>query len=137
MTSKRAFTFIEALVVVSIIALLIGILIPALKTTRRTTRGKPQRSSQLRGIHYGMVLFSQDNNTYFPGLDKEGNRLENYSTEYRFQLLLEANYFVGEYAISPSETKTIWKEGKVTSDMYSYAMLNLSFKLLGVVFFRL
>ncbi len=44
-------------------------------------------------------------------------------------LLLEGNYFTGEYAISPSETKAAWTSSgatSLTSDNMSYAMLRLN-----------
>jgi type II secretory pathway pseudopilin PulG len=127
MSTRRAFTLIEFLVILSIIALLIGILLPALGAARRTARCT-QESTQTRGIHSAHVLFSQGNNTYYPGFDKDGNRTEDYSTEYRFKLLLDDKYFTGEYLISPSETKTALTQTgiKPTTDNYSYSLLNLS-----------
>ena len=62
---KNAFTLIELLVVISIIALLIGILLPALGAARRTAR-QMQNSTQVRGIHTGLVLFSQGNTPTTP-----------------------------------------------------------------------
>ncbi|MAX24893.1 MAG: hypothetical protein CMJ19_10355 [Phycisphaeraceae bacterium] len=107
--------------------LLIGILLPTLGAARRTARCT-QNSTPVRGIHSALVLFSQDNNKYYPGINKDGNRMEDYSTEYRFQALLDDNYFTGEYIISPSETKTAMTQTgiKPTIDNYSYAFLNIS-----------
>ena len=124
---KRAFTLIELLVVISIIALLIGILLPALGAARRTAR-QMQNSTQVRGIHTGLVLFSQGNNTYYPGLTTLGAEMGDNTddVEFRFRELLEDNYFTGEYAISPSEALTIWKSGTVTTANYSYAMLSMN-----------
>ena len=121
----HAFTFVELLVFLVIIVGMIALLLPALNNGRRPRRQDPN-STQVRGIHTGLVLFSQGNNTYYPGYHVNGNRKEVYSVEIVFQALLEENYFTGEYAISPSETKDIWTEGKVTAKNYSYAMLNLS-----------
>ena len=79
MKRSNAFTLIELLVVISIIALLIGILLPALGAARTAAR-QLGNSTQLRGIHQGMVTFAQGNKTggqdgYFAGLDERGELL--------------------------------------------------------------
>ncbi len=133
---KRAFTLIELLVVISIIALLIGILLPALGAARRTAR-QMQNSTQVRGIHSGLVLFAQGNNTYYPGLTTiggDGTKEDTAAThtaltvENRFLVLLDDNYFTAEYIISPSETKTEYVDGTgtITTAAFSYAMADAS-----------
>ena len=67
----RAFTLLELLVVISIIALLIGILLPALGAARQTAR-RAQNSVNLRSLHQGAVILAQDNKTYYPGLNSKG-----------------------------------------------------------------
>ena len=141
--SKQGFTLIELLVVISIIALLIAILLPALGAARRTAR-RMQNSTQLRGIHQGLVTFGNSNKDKFPGLDSSGDPLAASATagsgttgsttqtgefvEARYWILLDGDYFTAEYAISPSETEAItqWLEGaQVDSDNYSYAFLEI------------
>ena len=127
MSTRRAFTLVDVLAVVTFLMLVIAFILPMLNFNRRSASGL-QRSTQMRGIHTAMVLYSQGNNTYYPGFDAQGNRLEDYSTEYRFQLMLDEKYFTGEYIISPSETKTAMTQTgiKPTIDNYSYAFLNIS-----------
>ncbi len=59
----HAFTLVELLVVISIIALLIGILLPSLGTAREQARATVCLTN-LHGIGQGLVLYSQDNSDY-------------------------------------------------------------------------
>lgn len=58
-SGTNAFTLIELLVVISIIALLIALLLPALKYARHTAIST-QCGSQLRQIHLGSQLYAED-----------------------------------------------------------------------------
>jgi prepilin-type N-terminal cleavage/methylation domain-containing protein len=124
---RRGFTFVELVVVLIIVALLIAILLPTIGAIRRGPSCM-QNSTQGRGIHCALVLYSQGNNGYYPGIDRDGKRMKDYSTEYRFKVLFDDNYFTGEYIISPSETKVaLTKTGVMpTTANYSYAFLNIS-----------
>ena len=65
MSRKEAFTLIELLVVMVIIALLVGLLLPALGRAREEAR-KTQCRSNLRQIGLGMNMYCNDNRGYTP-----------------------------------------------------------------------
>jgi len=68
--SRGGFTLIELLVVISIIALLISLLLPALGAARTSAR-KMKAQSQTRGLHQAMVTRSTSYNGWYPGLKEK------------------------------------------------------------------
>ena len=63
--AKKGFTLIELLVVMVIIALLVGLLLPALGRAREEAR-KTQCRSNLRQIGLAINMYSTDNHSYVP-----------------------------------------------------------------------
>lgn len=73
--NKRAFTLVELLVVVAIIALLLGILLPALNKAREIAQ-RTACSANLDGIYTSMYTYSVSNSDNFPSGPKGGTALE-------------------------------------------------------------
>ena len=73
-TRKRGFTLIELLVVISIIALLIAILLPALGSAQRAARAI-QCASNLKQIGTALGAYQVENKSYFPHHPDWGNML--------------------------------------------------------------
>src|SRR4051794_15893209 len=65
-----AFTLVELLVVIGIIALLMGMLVPTVAGTRRQSRNL-QCASNIRQICIGIISYSADNKGRFPSNDSK------------------------------------------------------------------
>jgi prepilin-type N-terminal cleavage/methylation domain-containing protein len=139
MQKYRAFTIIELLVAISIIAVLVGLLFPAIGAVKRHAK-QTENGTRVRGITQSMIQYSESHKKFFPGFvsafsftpngaTTTGNSGQGQTVEARFWLLLDGSYTDGAAVISPQESKDTWTSGQVRTDNYSYAMLKIASQL--------
>ena len=115
LSGKKAFTLVELLVVIGIIALLISILLPALSKARNSAY-RVMCSSNLRQIGIALRMYANDNKGWLPHIQPEASHAQ-YDAN-----LLRWNWFhfcpqylkgspISETLVDPINGKTIWDDG--------------------------
>lgn len=143
---QSAFTIQDLLVVIVLVVITISINVPVDAASRRTAR-RMQNSTQLRGIHQGLVTFANSNKNNFAGLDSRGSILANGAditgnsgdgdtVQARNWILLYGDYFTPEYIISPSEVANVdtvdWNRDPMPPVKWDKQDKNYSYAMLGI-----
>ncbi len=140
---RFGFTLVELLVVISIIALLIALLLPALAAVRDRAM-RITNSANLRSTIQALHATAADNRGYFIGLDEYGRPVPNVGgrasgahVQARYFLMFEGGYIDPEGVISPYEEdyprkdehgREPWPGGSASEfeyTHYSYSMLSI------------
>lgn len=91
MSSRRAFTLIELLMVIAIIGILASLLVPSLARAREMGR-RAKCASNLHAIGRGLHLYANNNDSMLPHIESTAG----------------AWYAVGHYNNKPEQTNIVW-----------------------------
>jgi len=143
MRQDKAFTIIELLVAIAIIAVMVGLLFPAIGAVKRHAK-QTESNTRVRGIIQSMIQSSESRRGFFPGfdgfsftpdgVDTTGDSGPGQTAEARYWILLDGSYLDSDALISPQESKKPWPnlseptavaQKRVTTENYSYAMTKI------------
>jgi prepilin-type N-terminal cleavage/methylation domain-containing protein len=89
--SPRAFTLVELLAVIGIVALLIAMIMPALSKAREAAR-LTQCMSGARQVFFAVEMYCNDSHDFYPTIAPISFGLKNNPVPYWHQILIDRNY---------------------------------------------
>lgn len=108
--SRRAFSVVEVFVLAIVLLVVIAIAFAFLQRPRRGVHGPMKDSTQIRGLHQGLVLFAQNNRDQYPvpsEIDAANTTLTADSAKDDLgnvlSILVYNGYFATELTVSPAE----------------------------------
>ncbi len=95
MRHKKAFTLVELLVVISIIAILVSVLLPALGKARKQAHAIVCLAN-LRSMGYALVMYAEDNDEYLPTATGQFNFSQTQTQTNTNQPILSQGKWIGQ-----------------------------------------
>ena len=121
---KAGFTVIELLVVVAIVALLLGLLLPALGSARKTAN-KLMNQSNVASVSRYLIVWANEHERELPStnpITAPDIASDNTGTE-RMEVLVNHG-LSSELLLNPIDKKSVYVGGDLTTNNLSYAVLN-------------
>lgn len=124
LNGRRGFTLVDLLAVLLVLGLIAVVLLPAIGSNRCCGSRPLKDSTQIRGVHQGMVLWANNNQDRYPLpslVDKDSTTIasegdEKDTTANMISLMIFNGFFSPEICVSPAEAN----EGIRIYDKYQY-----------------